>query len=108
MTIGWRISDRYSNGICMGIILYSYLFRRFEHVKYRQALGIAIETKMLDVFERAVAMVCDMLSYAFLVVMSLIQSRDFRSQVVRTLVRLYRALSTPDYVQMCQCMTFLD
>ena len=43
-----------------------------------------------------------MLSYAFRVVMSLIQSRDYRSQLLRTLVRLYRALATPDYVQMCQ------
>merc|ERR1719186_1982065 len=49
-----------------------------------------------------------MLSYAFRVVMSLIQSRDYRSQLLRTLVRLYRALATPDYVQMCQCLIFLD
>jgi len=88
--------------------------RCFEHGQYRQALGIAIETKRLDVFERAVAgdlpdsLVCDMLSYAFRVVMSLIQSRDYRSQLLRTLVRLYRALATPDYVQMCQCLIFLD
>jgi len=88
--------------------------RCFEHGQYRQALGIAIETRRLDVFERAVAgdlpdsQVCDMLSYAFRVVMSLIQSRDYRSQLLRTLVRLYRALSTPDYVQMCQCLIFLD
>ena len=40
--------------------------------------------------------------------MSLIQSRDYRSQLLRTLVRLYRALATPDYVQMCQCLIFLD
>jgi len=88
--------------------------RCFQHGQYRQALGIAIETKRLDVFERAVAgdlpdsLVCDMLSYAFRVVMSLIQSRDYRSQLLRTLVRLYKALATPDYVQMCQCLIFLD
>merc|ERR1719420_2636308 len=88
--------------------------RCFEHKQYRQAVGIAIETKRLDIFERAVAgdlpdsLVCDMLSYAFRVVMSLIQSRDYRSQLLTTLVKLYRALSTPDYVQMCQCLIFLD
>jgi hypothetical protein len=54
----------------------------------------------MDVFERAVAgdladsLVSDMMSYAFRVVMSLVQSRDYRSQLLRTLVRLYRALST--------------
>ena len=68
----------------------------------------------MDVFERTVAgdlpdsLVCEMLSYAFCVVMSLIHSRDYRLQMLRTLVRLYRALSTPDYVQMCQCLIFLD
>ena len=100
----------------MIFIFYMYLgrCRCFEHKQYRQAVGIAIETKRLDIFERAVAgdlpdsLVCDMLSYAFRVVMSLIQSRDYRSQLLTTLVKLYRALSTPDYVQMCQCLIFLD
>merc|ERR1719420_1923941 len=88
--------------------------RCFEHKQYRQAVGIAIETKRLDIFERAVAgdlpdsLVCDMLSYAFRVVMSLIQSRDYRCQLLTTLVNLYRSLATPDYVQMCQCHIFLD
>ena len=48
------------------------------------------------------------LSYAFRVVMSLVQSRNYRSQLLRTLVRLYRALSTLDYVQMFQLLLFLD
>ena len=77
--------------------------RCFQHGQYRQALGIAIETRRLDVFEKAVSAgdqsdrevwsltfsysitfqligdkVCDMLSYAFRVVMSLIQKRDYR------------------------------
>ncbi len=30
------------------------MFRCFEHREYRQALGIAIETKRLDIFERAI------------------------------------------------------
>jgi len=41
-------------------------------------------------------------------VMSLIQKRDYRSQLLNTLVRLYRSLKTPDYVQMVQCLIFLD
>ena len=73
-----------------------------------------METKSLDVFERAVAgdladsLVSDMMSYAFRVVMSLVQSRNYRSQLLRTLFRLYRALSTLDYVQMFQLLLFLD
>lgn len=88
--------------------------RCFEHGQYRQALGIAIETKRIDVFERAVTgeltdvQVCDMLHYAFRVVMNLIQNRTYRGELLRTLVNLYRGLKTPDYVQMCQCLIFLD
>merc|ERR1719474_2512679 len=40
--------------------------------------------------------------------MSLIQKRDYRCELLKTLVRLYRGLQTPDYVQMCQCLIFLE
>ena len=62
--------------------------------QYRQTLGISIQTKRLDVFKRAVAgnfpdsLICDMLSYTFRVVKALMQSRDYRSQLLRTLLRL--------------------
>ena len=88
--------------------------RCFQHGQYRQALGIAIETRRLDIFEQAIsrdlpdAQKCDMLSFAFRVVMSLIQSRDYRCQLLSKLVELYQGLQTPDYVQMCQCHIFLD
>jgi len=52
--------------------------------------------------------VSGMLSYAFQVAMSLIQNRGFRNTVLRCLVSLYRNLGTPDYVNMCQCLIFLD
>ena len=32
----------------------------------------------------------------------------FKCVMFRTLVKLYRGLQTPDYVQMCQCLIFLD
>lgn len=40
--------------------------------------------------------------------MSLIQNRGFRNLVLRSLVGLYRNLSIPDYVNMCQCLIFLE
>lgn len=49
-----------------------------------------------------------MLTYAFQVAMGLIQNRGFRNIVLRSLVCLYRDLKTPDYVNMCQCLIFLD
>lgn len=49
-----------------------------------------------------------MLSYAFQVAMSSLESRGFRNEVLSSLVKLYRNLQTPDYVNMCQCLIFLD
>ena len=49
-----------------------------------------------------------MLSYAFRVAMNLIQNRSYRAELLRCLVDLYMGLERPDYVQMCQCLIFLD
>lgn len=40
--------------------------------------------------------------------MSLLQNKGFRSTVLRSLVGLYRNLNIPDYVNMCQCLIFLE
>lgn len=88
------------------------MFQRcLDDNQYRQALGLALETRRMDIFEAAIMHsddVAGMLSYAFQVAMSLIQNRGFRNTVLRCLVNLYRNLGTPDYVNMCQCLIFLD
>ncbi|EZA54812.1 26S proteasome non-ATPase regulatory subunit [Ooceraea biroi] len=88
------------------------MFQRcLDDNQYRQALGLALETRRMDIFEAAIMQsddVSGMLSYAFQVAMSLIQNRGFRNTVLRCLVSLYRNLGTPDYVNMCQCLIFLD
>lgn len=88
------------------------MFQRcLDDGQYRQALGLALETRRMDIFEASITQsddVAGMLSYAFQVAMSLIQNRGFRNTVLRTLVGLYRGLTTPDYVNMCQCLIFLD
>lgn len=83
----------------------------FDHGQYKQAVGIALETRRMDIFEKAIMNsddVSGMLSYSFKVTMSLIQNRNFRNLVLRTLVGLYRNLDVPDYVNTCQCLIFLD
>ncbi|XP_060523239.1 26S proteasome non-ATPase regulatory subunit 1 [Cylas formicarius] len=88
------------------------MFQRcLDDGQYRQALGLALETRRMDVFESSITQsedVINMLSYAFQVAMSLIQNRGFRNTVLRSLVGLYRGLGTPDYVNMCQCLIFLE
>lgn len=88
------------------------MFQRcLDDGQYRQALGLALETRRMDIFESSITQsddIAGMLSYAFQVAMSLIQNRGFRNNVLRSLVGLYRGLTTADYVNMCQCLIFLD
>uniref|UniRef100_A0A1B0DP84 26S proteasome non-ATPase regulatory subunit 1/RPN2 N-terminal domain-containing protein n=1 Tax=Phlebotomus papatasi TaxID=29031 RepID=A0A1B0DP84_PHLPP len=75
--------------------------RCLDDGQYRQALGIALETRRMDIFKSSIMQSDDipgMLSYAFQVAMSLIQNRAFRNTVLRALVELYRNLGVPDYI----------
>lgn len=85
--------------------------RCLDDGQYRQALGLALETRRMDVFESSIMKsddVAGMLSYAFQVAMSLIQNRAFRNEVLRSLISLYRGLAIPDFVNMVQCLIFLE
>lgn len=88
------------------------MFQRcLDDGQFRQAVGLALETRRMDIFEAAITQsddIAGMLVYAFQVAMSLIQNRGFRNTVLMTLVSLYKGLTTPDYVNMCQCLIFLE
>ncbi|CAL1544748.1 unnamed protein product [Lymnaea stagnalis] len=88
------------------------MFQRcLDDKQFKQAVGIALETRRIDIFEKAIKLADDvqgMLSYAFKVCMSLIQSRSFRNTILRVLTSLYMGLGTPDYINVCQCYIFLD
>lgn len=58
--------------------------RCFQHKKYRQALGIALESRRLDKLEQAITSADDvpeMLRYALQVSLDLVLHRDFRQNV---------------------------
>jgi len=85
--------------------------RCFQHKKYRQALGIALEARRLDKLEQAITSADDvpeMLRYALQVSLDLILHRDFRQNVLRLLVKLYQQLPVPDYLTVCEILIFLD
>lgn len=85
--------------------------RCLDDGQYCQAVGLALETRRMDIFEAAVTQsddVVGMLNYAFDVTINLIPNLGFRNTVLRCLVKLYQGLETPDYVNMCQCLIFLD
>jgi len=88
------------------------MFERCYHDgKYKQALGIALESRRLDHVSRAITTApnpAEMLSYAFHLSQTVIIHRQFRQQLLRQLVDLYTKLPTPDYLNVCQCLLFLN
>jgi len=90
-----------------------------EAGKLRQAIGIAIETRRLDIFERAVRLatnLSEMLSYCTTLCTTVIQHKGLREDILRLLVQLHSNLDTkalgnisqPDYINICQCLIYLN
>ena len=89
------------------------MFKRcFDDGQYRQAIGIALESRHLDYLEQAVissTSLKETLVYARQVAMTLVLSRDFRNKVLRVLVKLFStALPEPDYFSICEVLVFLN
>ncbi|KAF5841250.1 armadillo-type protein [Dunaliella salina] len=81
------------------------------HGQFEQAVGVALEARRLDKLEEIIQRSTDglrTLKYALRCCQGLIINRDFRQQVLRLLIRLYEASRSPDYVDICQCLMFLD
>ncbi|KAI9194220.1 hypothetical protein LWI28_004104 [Acer negundo] len=79
--------------------------------KYQQAMGIAIECRRLDKLEEAITRsdnIQGTLSYCINVSHSFVNRREYRSEVLRLLVKVYQKLPSPDYLSICQCLMFLD
>ncbi|MEW5315325.1 MAG: hypothetical protein WDW38_006765 [Sanguina aurantia] len=79
--------------------------------QYEQAVGVALESRRLDKLEEVVGRAPDtvkMLKYALGVCQALITNRDFRQQVLRLLIRLYEGVAAPEWVDIAQCLMFLD
>ncbi|ELV09580.1 26S proteasome non-ATPase regulatory subunit 1 [Tupaia chinensis] len=63
------------------------MFQRcLDDHKYKQAIGIALETRRLDVFEKTI----------------LESNKQFRNKVLRVLVKIYMNLEKPDFINVCQ------
>ncbi|KAJ8277195.1 hypothetical protein GJAV_G00072450, partial [Gymnothorax javanicus] len=93
-----------------GIVNKMFLRCLSDH-KFKQAIGIALETQRLDIFEKTILESNDvggLLAYSLKVCMSLMQNKRFRNEVLRVLVKLYMNLEKPDFINVCQCLIFLD
>ncbi|CDO99454.1 unnamed protein product [Coffea canephora] len=79
--------------------------------RYQQAVGMAIECRRLDKLEEAVIRSDNIqatLSYCTDVSHNFVNSREYRREVQRLLVRVFQKLPSPDYLSICQLLMFLD
>lgn len=81
-----------------------------EDGEFKQSIGIALESRRLDIVERTILKGTshELLSYVLDVCMTLVQNLDFRNKVLRLLVDLYKNLQEPDYVSISQCLVHLN
>lgn len=94
------------------VLVMERVFQRCMTAKqYRQTAGIALETRRMDILEKAITESGDlngMLDYVFKCVMRLITDVDFRDLVLKLLAKLYTAQPNPDYMNICRCWIFLN
>ncbi|XP_068655723.1 26S proteasome non-ATPase regulatory subunit 1 homolog A-like [Aristolochia californica] len=79
--------------------------------KYHQAMGMAVECRRLDKLEEAITSsdnVQGTLAYCINLSHSFVNRREYRHEVLRLLVKIYKKLASPDYISICQCLMFLD
>ncbi|EIE88462.1 hypothetical protein G6F46_008395 [Rhizopus delemar] len=78
--------------------------------EYEQAIGIALESRRLDIIELNIQKgdANQLLAYVLDVSMTLVQNLEFRNEVLRLLVNLYKKLEKPDYISISQCLVHLN
>ncbi|KAI9144268.1 armadillo-type protein [Paraphysoderma sedebokerense] len=85
--------------------------RCFEDKEFKQAIGIALESRRLDIVEKAIKnsqQSQDLLSYVLETSMTLVNHVEFRNQVLKMLVQLYQNQPSPDYINIAQCLVHLN
>ncbi|RDD41259.1 26S proteasome non-ATPase regulatory subunit 1 [Trichoplax sp. H2] len=109
--IGLRVKIMASEDITIDPNLEDLVNRIINELFVNQAVGIAIEARRIDVFEKAITSsnnVEEMLAYSFKICMSVLENRQFRNEALRVIVRLYNQASKIDYLSVCQCLIYLD
>ena len=85
--------------------------RCIQDREFKQAIGIALEARRLDIIESVFSSAendADLLSYVLEAVMTLATTLEVRNKVLRLLVDRFSALAKPDYFSITQCFVYLN
>ncbi|CAG8688334.1 13834_t:CDS:10, partial [Gigaspora margarita] len=87
------------------------MFQRcYDDGEFKQAIGISLEARRLDIIEQAISKgpSSELLAYVLDKSMTLVLNLDFRNKVLWLLVKLYQNLEEPDYISISQCFVHLN
>ncbi|KAJ6231397.1 26s proteasome non-atpase regulatory subunit 1 [Anaeramoeba flamelloides] len=88
------------------------VFRRcFLEKEFKEALGIAIEARRIDIIKEIIEMVentDEMLTYCLSISRKYIQSRWYRQEVLTMLLEVYESRPELDYINICDILLFLN
>lgn len=85
--------------------------RCFHDGQHKQALGIALEARRLDIVRASIASSgkpVAMLSYCLSVCMTVVQNKAFRNAVLDVVVQLHMEMKEKDYEAICRCLVYLN
>ena len=88
----------------------------FQEGKYKQAIGIALETKRIDVVQNSIEKAKNpeiMLGYTFTLAMDTIKSQEFRTEVLKMILKVYETKHDTfgdgtDYFKIAKCQFHLN
>ena len=98
-----------------------------EQGRYRQVVGVAIESKNLAILRRVIRRASqdgkqgkarssdavqspaeELMDYILGVCMDIVQERSFRTQILRLILDLLNDIPNPDYFAIAKCVVYLD
>ncbi|KAG0240325.1 proteasome regulatory particle base subunit [Actinomortierella wolfii] len=84
--------------------------RCYKDGEYKQAVGIAIESRRLDVIKHCIKVggPAKLLPYIYNLTMTVILNQSYRNTLLELLVEQFRALEEPDHAAINQCLVHLD
>ena len=98
----------------MEIVIDKVFNRCFTDKKFKQAIGIALESRRLDKVKDAIEQSNDqieeLLGYTFQIAQDIVKSKNFRTDVLRLLLMIYQKRNDSgnfDYYKIAKCHFFL-
>lgn len=94
--------------------------------RYRQVVGIAIESKNLDILRKVIKRAADdekktgkpqdgavgpseeLMEYTLGVCMDIVQERSFRTEILQLILDLLNEIPNPDYFSIAKCVVYLN